>query len=308
MAAFDSTYGAVIACIPYYRCKEYIRRSVESLLNQTYRDLTVVVANDGDADPPWSELASIRDDRLIRFEMAQNRGPYFVTSVVLQASNAPYLLIQDADDWSDRTRVSALLRALQHDQSSFAISAQTLYCEQEGKLQPSAVRWTEVSMAPQPPRRFMLNPTITSEFLYRAPHHGLFRSQALRDVGGYYIGLSLSYDRLVTNLLLMTGTASHIETSLYFRLIRTSSLTHSPATAWNSERGIREFEQCERIYSRCYEQYQKYRSGTLPLGELFAFIRQLTWSQIMDNDRSSLINEVARLKSHLRSPSGAVSR
>jgi len=255
------------------------------------------VANDGDADTPWEELASIDDDRLVRFEMAQNRGPYFATSVVLHACDAPYFLIQDADDWSDRRRVSVLLKALQREQSNFAISAQTLYSQTEGFMRPNAVRWTEVSMAPIPPRRFMLNPNITPEFLYRAPHHGLFRSQALRDVGAYYVGLALSYDRLVTNLLLMTGSASHVNTSLYSRLIRSGSLTHSPATAWNSDRGLREFEKCEWLYSQCYEQYLKFKAGMLSLRALFAFMQELAWSQITDADRASLTSEIERLRS-----------
>ncbi|MBZ5626936.1 MAG: glycosyltransferase [Acidobacteriia bacterium] len=45
----------VVACIPHFKCKAHIRRAVESLLRQTHRNLTIVVANDGDADPPWIE-------------------------------------------------------------------------------------------------------------------------------------------------------------------------------------------------------------------------------------------------------------
>jgi glycosyltransferase involved in cell wall biosynthesis len=289
----------VVACIPHFKCKAHIRRAVESLLRQTHRNLTIVVANDGDADPPWIELASIRDERLVCFELKRNRGPFFATSVVLHAANAPYLLIQDADDWSDPERVSLLLAALERDRSDFAVSAQSLYVQSEGSLHLSGVRWSERSNAPSPPARFMVNPCLTSEYNYRAPHHGLFRSQALRDVGGYYAGFRLSYDRLLTNLMMMRGSVSHVPVSLYYRLMRAESITHSPSTAWNSEMGRREFELGQRFYSLCFEQYQEYLAERLSPIALLSFMRKTAQQHVMEVDRSELHSEVQRLRALL---------
>src|SRR5437588_10894426 len=64
----------VTACIPYFQTRRYIRRAVESLLKQTYHNLTVVVVNDGDPEPPWRELADINDRRLVRVSLPYNFG------------------------------------------------------------------------------------------------------------------------------------------------------------------------------------------------------------------------------------------
>jgi len=288
----------VVACIPHFQCKAHIRQAVDSLLQQTHRDLTIVVANDGDRDPPWDELASIRDLRLVRFELKQNHGPFFATSVVLHASAAPYLLIQDADDWSDPERVSLLLAALERDQSDFAVSAQCLYVESGGSRHLSGVRWTESSMASSP-ERFVVNPCLTSEYYYRVPHHGMFCSRALRNVSAYYAGLRLSYDRLLTNLMLMTGRVSHIPVPLYHRLIRAESITHSPGTRWNSEIGRHEFEIGRRFYGLCFEQYQEYVAGRLSSSALLSFIRKTAKRHVVAADRSELRSEVKRLKALL---------
>src|SRR5690349_9267744 len=117
---------AVMACIPFFRCREHIRRAVESLLTQTHRNLVVVVINDGDSEVPWDQLAHIRDPRLVCYDLSKNRGPYFATAVALNATSAPYLLIQDADDWSSPTRIGRLLTALEHDRSDFAFSAHAI--------------------------------------------------------------------------------------------------------------------------------------------------------------------------------------
>src|SRR5262245_35812210 len=87
----------VTVSIPYFRCKPYICRAVESILEQTYHHLTVVVVNDGDPEPPWDQLAHIDDPRLVRFNLAANYGRYFVDAVVLNATPDLYFVVQDAD-------------------------------------------------------------------------------------------------------------------------------------------------------------------------------------------------------------------
>src|SRR5258708_34328454 len=110
----------ITACVPYFRCNSHIRRAVESLLVQTQQNLRVVIINDGDPNPPWDCLADIDDSRLVRTTLTSNRGPYFATSVVLNATPDQYLLIQDADDWSAPGRVSRLLSQMMCDRSDFA--------------------------------------------------------------------------------------------------------------------------------------------------------------------------------------------
>src|SRR4051794_19059853 len=101
----------VIVCVPYFNCQNYIRKAVESLLAQTYKDLIIVVINDGDFETsPWPTLSDINDSRLVRFDIEENRGPYFATQIVLNATTAPYLIIQDADDWSELNRVEVLMQ------------------------------------------------------------------------------------------------------------------------------------------------------------------------------------------------------
>src|SRR5207245_3871142 len=106
----------VVACIPYFRCEEYVKQAVCSLLAQTHKDIVVVVINDGDLEtPPWPELSDITDPRLVRFDLAVNYGPYFALEICLRATKSPYFLIQDADDWSDLYRVEKLLYTLNND-------------------------------------------------------------------------------------------------------------------------------------------------------------------------------------------------
>src|SRR5262249_32935231 len=98
--AATATSGATVSenlvtvSIPYYRCKPYIRKVVESILDQTHWELQLIVVNDGDDQPPWAELAHISDPRLVQFDLRANHGRYFADAVVLNAVDSPYFAVQ----------------------------------------------------------------------------------------------------------------------------------------------------------------------------------------------------------------------
>jgi glycosyltransferase involved in cell wall biosynthesis len=100
----------VLISIPYWRSPGTIRRAVDSILTQTYRDFVLVVLNDGDTTtPPWRTLADIDDPRLIRHDLTANRGRYFTDSVALTANPYRWWMPVDADDWIEPHRLAALL-------------------------------------------------------------------------------------------------------------------------------------------------------------------------------------------------------
>jgi len=285
----------VAACIPHFRCRRYIRRAVESLLQQTHRNLRVFVVNDGDPQPPWEQLAHIRDPRLIRFSLAGNYGPYFATAIVLNATSAPYFLIQDADDWSAPQRVESLLDALERDHSDLAISAEPQFVEGKSANRVVEVRWRTSSLN-RDDGNFVVHHRITPSYKYRAPHHGLFRSSSLRMIGGYYGGLRISYDTLVPNLILMIGQISHVPQGLYYRLIRQESLTHGFQTGIGTARARYESAVQKRLYQSCFSYYRMYLEGRLTAPQLGAAIRTVCGSNVSPLDRRLLAAESRRLR------------
>ena len=290
----------VIACIPYYRCRPYVRRAVQSVLDQTHRDITVVVVNDGDPEPPWALLADIRDPRLVRFSLAANHGPYFANAVVLNATSARYFLIQDADDWSASTRVASLLDRLEHEGSDLAISAQPQYVENGRGSQVLDVRWATISYNGAQERRYVVRPTLAPEYGYRAPHHGLFRCDSIRGVGGYYGGVRVAYDKLLTNLILMTGRISHVPQPLYYRLVRRESLTHSPLTGVGSAYAQQVQRALVESYRNCFTCYLEYLAGKIDSRRLGEIIRGSIKKNVRAADARQLSLETQRLRALLR--------
>jgi glycosyltransferase involved in cell wall biosynthesis len=298
---------AVTASVPYFNARGYIRRAVESLLTQTHRNLTVVVVNDGDPNPPWDLLADIDDPRLIRFDLDLNYGPYFSHHIIFAASNTPLFLVQDADDWSTPTRVSTLLHALITEGSDLAFSAWQQYrADEHGHLQPDSIRWRrrqpgDPLLAPPGQRElFLFDPLLNEHFVNRAAHHGLFRREALESLGGYYAGFRMNYDTLLTNFLLMTGRVSFVDQPLYQYVIRPDSLSHSQATGVRSPIRIATKQRLGAMYREAYEHYRAWMRGNLSSVEFSARIRQLAARNVTPELRQALNVETARMRAAIR--------
>lgn len=276
----------ITACVPAFRVRKYVRASVESLLHQSYPWVRVVVVNDGDSHAPWESLADIADPRLLRFDVKVNRGPYFATAVVLEATPDDFLLIQDADDLSAPRRVELLFELLQREKSNYACSTLAqFHQDREGRLHTDAPLYSS-----GPPREPM------SELASRIPHHGLFRTDALRQLGGYYGGFRFGYDELLTGLLQLAGPVSWSPAQLYWRRLRPDSLTRAPETGMRSARRNAMRADMRQLYRHAYAEHCRFRAGQIDHGQLMHALRACALARLDQRDATA----ISRLGEELR--------
>jgi len=88
---------AVTVVVPLYNKAPYVSRAVDSILGQTWRDLDVVVIDDGSTDDGRAVVERYRDPRL-RMLRQPNRGPGAARNVGLRECRSPLVAFLDADD------------------------------------------------------------------------------------------------------------------------------------------------------------------------------------------------------------------
>ena len=64
----------VSVLIPYYNDREFLRQSIESVLNQTYKDFELILVNHATTDDCREIAHSYNDDRIIHLDMDKNYG------------------------------------------------------------------------------------------------------------------------------------------------------------------------------------------------------------------------------------------
>lgn len=96
--------------IPAYNAAAFLPQCLDSVLNQTYEDLQVVIVDDGSRDDTFDvcqEYASA-DSRVEAFHQ-ENQGVAATRNALLEKVRGDYVLFVDADDWIESDMVEYLI-------------------------------------------------------------------------------------------------------------------------------------------------------------------------------------------------------
>ncbi|MHC4123084.1 MAG: glycosyltransferase family 2 protein [Planctomycetota bacterium] len=93
----------VSAIIPTYNSAQYIKEALDSVFNQTYKNIEVIVVDDGSTDDTREVLKPCLDK--IRYIYKENSGPASARNLGIKNAQGEYIAFLDADDaWiSDKT-------------------------------------------------------------------------------------------------------------------------------------------------------------------------------------------------------------
>ena len=86
--------------VPVYNVEKYLNRCVDSILNQTYSDLEIILVDDGSTDRSGSicdEYLSI--DSRVRVLHKENGGLSDARNHGIELANGSYLCFIDSDDY-----------------------------------------------------------------------------------------------------------------------------------------------------------------------------------------------------------------
>ena len=83
--------------IPLYNKENYIKETIESVINQTFKDFEIIVVNDGSTDKSYDIVNSIKATN-IRLFSNNNKGLSFSRNFGIKQASANYIAFLDADD------------------------------------------------------------------------------------------------------------------------------------------------------------------------------------------------------------------
>lgn len=130
----------VSVIIPAYNCESFIGRAVQSVLDQDYRDLEIIVINDGSTDNTVQALAPIQD-RICLLQQ-KNAGVAAARNAGLRIARGELVAFLDADDWWAPSRLSVQLAALKSFPETGMVFSDFAVADSTGaNLMPRGIRW-----------------------------------------------------------------------------------------------------------------------------------------------------------------------
>lgn len=100
--------------VPIYNVEQYLDKCVESLVNQTYKNLEIILVDDGTKDKSgeMADLWSIKDER-IKVIHKENGGLSDARNAGMKIATGDYIAFVDSDDWINYKMYEILISNLE---------------------------------------------------------------------------------------------------------------------------------------------------------------------------------------------------
>lgn len=125
--------------IPVYKVEKYLDECVKSIINQTYKDLEIILVDDGSPDncPVICDQWALKDKR-IRVIHKKNGGLSSARNAGLAVANGDYIGFVDSDDFINETMYEDLMRIMLLDKKNIVVSSPIIK-NVDGKFTPYVV-------------------------------------------------------------------------------------------------------------------------------------------------------------------------
>jgi hypothetical protein len=114
VAPVASEKGRVTVIMPCYNAEDSIESALRSLLEQSYRDLEILVVDDcsTDATADRAEALAAGDPRIRVIRQGVNAGAYAARNRGLAVATGDFITTHDADDWSHPQKIERQMAKL----------------------------------------------------------------------------------------------------------------------------------------------------------------------------------------------------
>ena len=108
--------------IPVYNVEEYLEEAVSSAIHQTYRNLEIILVDDGSTDSSGRMCDTLKekDDRIIVIH-DKNEGLSEARNRGIRIASGEYICFLDSDDYLDKTFVEKMLSCMEATGADLAI-------------------------------------------------------------------------------------------------------------------------------------------------------------------------------------------
>ena len=122
--------------VAVYNTEKYLDRCIESLLNQTYKNMELVIVEDCSTDSSRKLLKKYKENKNIKvFYNRENRGLSYSRNYGLKKSTGDFIGYIDSDDYVEPDYYEKLMSSIKDNKSDIAICDIKLVDEQTNKIQ-----------------------------------------------------------------------------------------------------------------------------------------------------------------------------
>ena len=109
--------------VPVFNTAQYVVRCLESIVNQSLKDIEIIVVNDGSTDNSNELIIDymLHHSNIKYLSLDKNYGLGHARNIGIEQSTSKYITFVDSDDWVDLDLYKIMCKALECDDTDIAI-------------------------------------------------------------------------------------------------------------------------------------------------------------------------------------------
>lgn len=115
--------------IPTYNRGYIVKSAIESILNQSYKNIELIIVDDGSTDNTQEVVNSIKDERIKYIRYDNNKGACYARNIGIKASQGEYITFHDSDDYCYKDRIKLQYENIQKNDADIDFCNFDIYCE-----------------------------------------------------------------------------------------------------------------------------------------------------------------------------------
>ena len=125
-------YPLISIVVPVYKVEQYLEKCVESILNQTYKNLEIILVDDGSPDNCGKMCDDYaKKDKRIKVIHKENGGLSDARNAGIKVATGKYIGFVDSDDLIDHTMYMKLYQLLTNTNSDIAVCELSRFSKEE---------------------------------------------------------------------------------------------------------------------------------------------------------------------------------
>ena len=109
--------------VPLYNAEKFIWETVQSVINQTYKDFELLLVDDCSTDRSLVAAEAINDSRVRVIRQERNAGAYAARNRGLSEAKGRYIAFLDADDKWEPTKLEDTLKFMEEKDAGFVFTS-----------------------------------------------------------------------------------------------------------------------------------------------------------------------------------------
>jgi glycosyltransferase involved in cell wall biosynthesis len=146
MTSRSSTDSPLVSvCVPTYNDAVFLSQSLQSIVNQTYRNLEIIVGDDASNDNTTEIVHRFQDSRIHYHRNSRNLGQFENVNSLVQKATGKYIAIYHSDDVYDPNIVEKEVNFLEAHPEAGAVFTMNWQIDQSGQIIGQSKLLREVS-------------------------------------------------------------------------------------------------------------------------------------------------------------------